>query len=216
MGGQLGILVAVLGYDTVNEDEFNDWYETEHIPERMKIPGFLSAERYLAINKEKTSVAIYDLSSVDVLRGPEYKAIAGNNYSPWTKRIQSRVSGFLRYEAVQVNPGTQVAPGGAGGLLLVGYNVGPEAEDEVNRWYETEHIPALLQVEGVLSARRYRCVDGPHKYLAVYHLTAPEVCKSEMWRKAAETPWTHAVRPKMGERLWLECRLFRRYERQER
>jgi len=208
MNEQLGMLMAVLGYDTVNEEEFHDWYETEHIPERKRIPGFLSVQRFIAINKEKVSVAIYDLASLDVLSTPDYQAVAGKNYSPWSNRIQSRASSFLRYEAVQIFPGKQTAPEGAGGLLVVGYNVGPEDEDEVNRWYETEHIPALLQVDGVLAARRYRCRNSPHPYIAIYHLTEPGVCKSEMWKKAAETPWTHAVRPKMGERLWLECRPY--------
>ena len=208
MKEQLGLLVAVLGYDTVNEEEFHDWYETEHIPERKRIPGFLSVQRFIAINKEKVSVAIYDLASVDVLASPDYQAVSGKNYSPWSNRIQSRVSSFLRYEAVQIFPGQQIAPEGAGGLLVVGYNVGSEDEEEVNNWYETEHIPALLQVDGVLAARRYRCQQGPHSYIAIYHLTEPGVCKSEMWKKAAETPWTHAVRPKMGERLWLECRPY--------
>jgi len=202
----LGLLMAVMGYDTVSEEEFHDWYETEHIPERKRIPGFLTVQRFIAVNKEKVSVAIYDLTGLEVLAGAEYQACSGQNYSPWSKRIQSRVSSFARYTAVQMFPGRQTAPEGAGGLLVVGYNVGKENLDEVNKWYETEHIPALLQVDGVLAARRYRTEQGPHAFLAIYHLTEPGVCKSEMWRKAAETPWTHAVRPKMGERLWLECK----------
>jgi hypothetical protein len=33
------------------EAKFNDWYDQEHIPLRVAIPGFVSAQRYLADGK---------------------------------------------------------------------------------------------------------------------------------------------------------------------
>ena len=36
-----GILIAAMEFSNVAEDEFNDWYDTEHIPERQRVPGFL-------------------------------------------------------------------------------------------------------------------------------------------------------------------------------
>ena len=37
-----GILIAAMDFSNVAEDEFNDWYDTEHIPERQRVPGFHS------------------------------------------------------------------------------------------------------------------------------------------------------------------------------
>jgi len=35
-----GLLIAGFDYSTIAEDEFNAWYDTEHIPERMAVKGF--------------------------------------------------------------------------------------------------------------------------------------------------------------------------------
>ena len=31
-----GVLIAAMDFSNVAEDEFNDWYDTEHIPERQR------------------------------------------------------------------------------------------------------------------------------------------------------------------------------------
>ena len=35
-----GVLVAAFEYSNVAEDEFNDWYDMEHIPERQRVLRF--------------------------------------------------------------------------------------------------------------------------------------------------------------------------------
>ena len=61
-----------------------------------------------------------------------------------------------RYEGEQILPGDATAPGNAGGLLLVGMTPATGDETAFNAWYDTEHVPALARVPGVLCARRYR------------------------------------------------------------
>jgi len=51
-------------------------------------------------------------------------------------------------------------------------------EDAFNRWYDEEHIPERLACPGVLSARRFRAVEGGPRYLTVYELTGPEALRS--------------------------------------
>jgi hypothetical protein len=65
----------------------------------------------------------------------------------------------------------------------------------------------------VLSARRYSSseADRERTYLALYHLTGPEVPRSEAWKKAADTPWTQRMRPHFRDLLRFSCR---RYVRQ--
>jgi hypothetical protein len=44
-------------------------------------------------------------------------------------------------------------------------------EEEYNSWYDTQHIPDVLAVPGLLSARRFAAsVDGETRYLALYQL----------------------------------------------
>ena len=90
----------------------------------------------------------------------------------------------------------------------------PGAEAEFNAWYDEEHIPRLSAVPGCVSARRFRIMsavsDGQQKYLALYHLTSPEVCSSKAWQEAAVTDWTVRMRPHFRDQLRLP---LRRYER---
>lgn len=100
------------------------------------------------------------------------------------------------------------------GLLVAGFNTTAVAQDEFNDWYDEEHIPRLSAVAGCLCARRFRTTsaisNGNHRYLALYHLAAPDVCSSPAWKAAAETPWTLKLRPHMNDRMRL---VLRRYQR---
>jgi hypothetical protein len=75
---------------------------------------------------------------------------------------------------------------------------------------DEEHLPSLAKVPGVLSARRFVATEGTQEYVAVYHLTRPEVCSSAQWLAARETPWTHRIRARTRDRLRLTCRPYRR------
>lgn len=200
-----GILIAAMDFSGVAEDEFHDWYDLEHIPERRRVPGFLTAERWLDTKNPKQSLATYDLTSRDVLESVPYLAVAHENGTPWTKRVTSRCKGLLRYEGEQTVPGDQIAPQNADAVLLVAMNVAPERESELNEWYDTEHIPALAAVPGTLSARRYRGRGATQRYVALYHFAAPGVPSSAAWKKAAGTPWTERMRPHFRDFLRLEC-----------
>jgi len=43
-----GLLLVMADIDPANEEDFNRWYEEEHLDERMGIPGFLNAPRCTA------------------------------------------------------------------------------------------------------------------------------------------------------------------------
>ena len=205
-----GILIAAMDFSVAPEDEFHDWYDLEHIPERLRVPGFINADRWIGTTEPKTSVALYDLDHVGVLHSPPYLAVGGDNGSPWTKRTAAFRKGILRYEGEQLYPGDRTAPSGAAGLLLIGMNVAAEHEPEFNEWYNTEHIPALGSVSGVSCARRYRGTGGAQRYVALYHLASPEAIRSAEWRQAADTPWTRKLRPHFLDHLRIECRHYER------
>jgi len=144
-----------------------------------------------------------------VLQSPEYRAIGGENLSPWSKRVTGKVERLLRYEGEQILPGDATAPSGAGGLLLVAMTPGAEVETAFNAWYDTEHLPALARVPGVLCARRFRASGGALKYVALYHLTAPTVIESPEWKQASgSTPMPQRVRDQITNRLRLVCRNY--------
>src|SRR5262245_42126282 len=184
-----GLWLAAFDFSGAHADEFHDWYDLEHIPERRAVPGFGACERWLGAEQPAISVATYDLDGIDVLREEAYRSIAYGNLSVWSKRVTSMCKRLLRFEGTQLTPGPAPAPEGAGGLLFNAMNVAPEAEADFNAWYDEEHLPALTRVPGTLAARRYRSTEtegGSHRYLALYHLESPAVTQGAAWKKAID------------------------------
>ncbi|KND55627.1 hypothetical protein BPUN_2302 [Candidatus Paraburkholderia kirkii] len=99
------------------EEEFNAWYDTEHLPERMAVPGFEAARRYVCVSGRPSYLAVYDMESRDVLESEAYLAVSFDRSSPWTKRVTSR-SRVHRSAGVQIYPGHALTPAAAHTLML--------------------------------------------------------------------------------------------------
>ena len=91
-----GLLFASFDFSTTQADEFHDWYDLEHIPERLRVPGFINAERWIGEENPNIAVATYDLDSLAVLQSAPYKAIGYENASVWTRRITAKAHRIMR------------------------------------------------------------------------------------------------------------------------
>ena len=56
-----------------HEDFFNRWYNEEHIPELMSVPGILNAARYEAVRSGPKHLGCYELESVAVAETDAFK-----------------------------------------------------------------------------------------------------------------------------------------------
>ena len=203
-----GLLFASFDFSTAHADEFHDWYDLEHVPERQRVPGFGACDRWISTANPKQAVATYELDNLEVLQSPAYRAIAHENLSVWSKRVSAMCTRLIRFDGQQILPGEQAAPAGANGLLVNAMSVDPAHEAEFNEWYDHEHIPALASVPGTLCARRFRDDKGTHRYLALYHLASPEVPATAAWKQAAATPWTERLRPHFRDHLRIVARHY--------
>jgi hypothetical protein len=118
MSGPKGFLLAMMEPPPALEEEFNDWYDTEHIPERMRIPGFESAHRYVCVSGWPRYMAIYDLATPDVLRHERYLAVSGPMRGPWTARLHKKHLGLYHASGIQVFPGA-ASTGNSSRMVLV-------------------------------------------------------------------------------------------------
>ena len=100
-------------------------------------------------------------------------------------------------------------------VFVVSMDVHPDHEDLFNEVYDTEHIPYLLEVEGVNAVSRIAgqaCTlamagelhDKPApspKYTAIYELDSPDVLTSAAWAEAVERGrWGPEVRQHTSNR----------------
>ncbi|MEM7188757.1 MAG: hypothetical protein AAF439_04025 [Pseudomonadota bacterium] len=99
-------------------------------------------------------------------------------------------------------------------VFIVSMDVDPAHEDLFNEVYDTEHIPFLLEVDGVVGCRRMKSepfkvsIGGEIKdqgaasprYTAIYEIDSPEVLTSDAWVEAVERGRWPGVRPHTSNR----------------
>ena len=101
-------------------------------------------------------------------------------------------------------------------IFIASMDVDPAKEAVFNELYDSEHVPLLLKVPGVLSAMRTKIepltvrisgneqsivADGEPRYSAIYELESAEVLMSDAWAKAVDQGrWPTEVRPYIRNR----------------
>ena len=116
---------------------------------------------------------------------PAFRRIAHGDAVPDLGDTNAEVwIGDLRYPREPQEP-----PESAGGLLVFSQEPRPGDEDEFEAFMDTDHVPALAGVAGVLLAQRYAATQGEPKFTAIYYLTDPAICTSDEWRAASRTAW---------------------------
>lgn len=144
-----GLLLTITEPPPEMEEEFNAWYDEEHLTERLAIPGFLSAQRWVAdlAPGQGKYLATYELASPQVLTSDAYLA-RFHAPTPWSRRCLGRSVVFKRWACEQVLPGDAAPHARARALAVVFHHKNLE-------------LPALLQ------ARRFFAAELP---IALYEL----------------------------------------------
>ena len=176
-----GLLFASFDFSAAQADEFHDWYDLEHIPERLRVPGFINAERWIGDENPNVAVATYDLDTLGVLQSAPYRGDRRRQRVGLDQACHGDRPPYPALHRRTAAAGRRLPHRPAPARLLVAsMNVDPAAEPEFNEWYNAEHLPQLGAVPGVLCARRYSssAADRERKYLALYHLTGPDVARS--------------------------------------
>jgi len=162
-----GIFMVYVDIDAQHAQEFNEWYNKEHLPELLSVPGILSAARYEAVKGGPQYLACYELESVAVMQTP---AIGKN---------------LTRVVGEQIYPdGAEMPERGMAPVLQIGrMSVPAEVDAEWNAWYSEEYVPGYRKVPGVIYARRYRVLEGTSGYSTVYEFASTAVPESPEWKE---------------------------------
>ena len=198
-----GMLAVWCDIPKTVENEFNRWYNEEHVYERLSVPGVLSAARYESVVSGPKHLAVYELESPDVLKSDEYLNLR-NNPSDWSKRMSPEVIGttFIRNIYQQIFPEhpddkSLISPL-AEALQIGRMNILMELEDEWNHWYNTVYVPNYETVSGVIRGRRYRAISGQPAYMTFYEMESPETSRTDEWFKQQTA---HPSNPRMRKAM---------------
>jgi hypothetical protein len=186
--------------DPKYEEEFNAWYDTEHLPQLLTLPGILDAARYVATKGGPKYLAAYEIESVDVLSSPDF---VNRRRPPWDSRMSPQVVGknYTRILGRQIFPSQVEQPerGMAAALQIGRMSVPESAAAEWNSWYNNEYLPGYRKVPGVIYARRFQVVEGQVGYTTVYEFEHDKVSDSAEWahQQATSSPNSERMRQVM-------------------
>jgi hypothetical protein len=188
------LLVAMMNPPT-DEDAFNTWYDEEHVPLRLNVPGFLSARRYRAASPDtdRQYLALYDLASLDVLRSEAYLRLPREPSE--RERAMLASIPLIDRRVVELVLDCPEWTRDAPHQLLFCMTPPRDAEDDFVAWYREEHIPLLLEVPGWRRVRLFRQVEGSGPtFMAVHELESPGVFDRPEYDTAISTPWRERIR----------------------
>jgi hypothetical protein len=197
-----GLLMLWTDVDAEHEAEFNRWYDEEHIAHLLKVPGFLSAARYVAVKGGPKYLAMYELEEPSVLRTAAFLDTVRFQPSPWRQKASGGhvgrnyiLNAYRQIFPARTNPiENTMEPSRY--LQMGRIDIPAHMEEEFNAWYNTDYVPGYLRVPGCPRARRFVVVDGQPKYLTVYELEHERVPDSPAWQEnRMGSPWTRRVRP---------------------
>jgi hypothetical protein len=203
-----GLITVWLDVPAAHDEEFNDWYDHEHVPQVVALDGVVGGRRYRCEDAPLRYLAWYDTVDERVESGPAFQGLV-ERPTPWSRRMRrlcgerrERMNFRLMREAGAA-PATD-----APWLYLVHTDIPDDIAGEYNAWYDEEHLPRLASVPGVMRARRYAAVSGPGpRYLTAYEIAAPEVWESPAAHAARKTPWTEKMRSLFRNTRRRMCRL---------
>ncbi len=129
------------------DGEFDRWHLREHIPERVAVPGFLRARRYVTLGDPPKYFYFYETESLDTLQSPAYLARLGDP-TPWTRRTMPLVRNNKRTACRVV---ASVGPGLGGVIATLELGPRPGHEEELRSWLVATALPAAAERPGIVA-----------------------------------------------------------------
>ena len=93
----LGKAAVAMWWDVAPEmkSEWEDWHSSEHMPERLAIPGFLRGTRWVAESGEPSYFVLYEVTNLRTMTGAAYLERL-NNPTPWSRKMMPHHRNMVR------------------------------------------------------------------------------------------------------------------------
>lgn len=146
--GACGLLGVWHGVEPGSEEAFDDWYDRQHHRERVGVPGFLRARRYLNAAQGPRYFNRYDVTGAEVLASPAYLDRV-NHPTAWTRAMLHRYRDTARAVFRLA-----MRHGDADGGSLVTLRIPEGALQGTDEWLERcrAALQTLVSAPGVLGA----------------------------------------------------------------
>ncbi|KAJ6551229.1 hypothetical protein B0H19DRAFT_1072973 [Mycena capillaripes] len=200
----LGFLLVTAEPGTqVSLEEFQDWYNNEHVPLRLNhLPSFLTGARFSAADSLTPSwLAVYDIDDTATFQHESYTRLRANR-SPQEANLVQRLEILDRRTCEFVSDSgestltSSYKPTNPTKFLITHW-INIPGDDAVFQAWSDKAFHSLKGVEGWIRTRTYKCIDNLKtgtgvpkaqivpKYLAVHGASNPgskaQVEEVRMW-----------------------------------
>jgi hypothetical protein len=141
-----GVLAIWSDIASGGDEEFNEWHTREHVPERVRIPGFLRGRRYVAVTGGPKYFMLYETDTVETLQGPAYLARL-NDPTPWT---QKALALFRNTNRTACRVRSSLGQGIGGSLATMQLAPREGREEEGRAWLTGKTLPELVKQPGIV------------------------------------------------------------------
>lgn len=149
-----GVLAVWTDAEKAGTADFNEWYNRQHLIERVGVPGFRSGARYAALSGAPRYFAWYETREPAVLRSKAYRARL-DAPTPWTRRSMRAFTNTIR-SACSVAGRVQIderLPLRGGVAATLRFAPRPGREAAVQRWMSGPLLKRLQRSPGVTGAQ---------------------------------------------------------------
>jgi hypothetical protein len=143
-----GMLITFTEVRPRDEADFNEWYNREHIDERVNLPGFRRARRYVGVRADPKYFATYECSKVSDLADPGYLKLLANQ-TPWSQRVMRR---FTKFQRLTLRIRADLTHGVGGALTCVQFVPNPNQARALAAWLKQTALPAAIAMPGMVGA----------------------------------------------------------------
>lgn len=145
-----GMLMTFTETSVAVEEDFNEWYNREHIDERVWMPGFHRARRYVDCNGDARIkyFATYETDKVEDLAHPDYMELL-KDQSDWSKKVMAT---FDKFDRITARISIDLSHGFAGACAIARFFPPPSMMDGLRTHLESGLLPALIARPGMIGA----------------------------------------------------------------
>jgi len=142
-----GLGAVCIWHDLLPEahDDFDQWHNREHMPERVGIPGFRRGRRYIAVSGTPEYFNLYEADSPEVLGGQDYLNRL-NAPTDWTRRV---VPSFRNVSRSICRVVYTDGVGQGGFMLTQRFDVAERERQNVVDALRQRLLPAIVDSKGI-------------------------------------------------------------------
>ena len=143
-----GMLIVFAAVKAAHERDLNEWYNREHIDERINLPGFRRARRYVAVKGDPKYLATYECGTVGDLAAPRYLERLAEQ-TPWSRRVTGR---FTRFHRLTARIRVDATHGSGGAVACLRFVPDPARRRALIAWLKAEAFSAVIRRPMMLGA----------------------------------------------------------------